>query len=220
GGNGAMAGWRSFRRLARGGIIANAASRMANTTSSANLSGSANAMTCDFCHAIQVTSVTSEQRTLPLYSRKFVARMGRIIGMRVADIMTEPPVTVKLNDTLRTAVERMQANNCHRLPVVNADGALVGIVTDRDTRLALQSPFVLHEKWEQDALLDRVTVRECMTSAPITVEPTTDIADAINLMLVHRIGGLPVLRGESIVGIITSTDVMTAFVRYLHRKEG
>ncbi|SRR5258708_37944529 len=139
--------------------------------------------------------------------------------MRVADIMTEHPVTVQLNDTLRTAVEQMQTYNCRRLPVVNADGSLVGIVTDRDTRLALQSPFVLHEKWEDEALLDSVTVRECMTSAPITVEPTTDISDAINLMLVHRIGGLPVLRGETIVGIITSTDVMTAFVRYLRRSE-
>jgi acetoin utilization protein AcuB len=135
-------------------------------------------------------------------------------------MMTEHPVTVQLNDTLRTAVEQMQAYNCRRLPVVNADGALVGIVTDRDTRLALQSPYVLREKWEADALLDGLTVRECMTSAPITVEPTTDIGEAINLMLVHRIGGLPVLRGESIVGIITSTDVMTAFVRYLRRSEG
>jgi acetoin utilization protein AcuB len=140
--------------------------------------------------------------------------------MRVADIMTEHPVTVRLNDSLRTAVEQMQAYNCRRLPVVNADGALVGIVTDRDTRLALHSPFVLGEKWAEDALLDGVAVRECMTSAPITVEPTTDISDAINLMLVHRIGGLPVLRGETIVGIITSTDVMTAFARYLRRREG
>jgi CBS domain-containing protein len=135
--------------------------------------------------------------------------------MLVSDIMTANPITVGLDDTLRTAVEQMQTYTCRRLPVVNADGALVGIITDRDTRLALHSPFVLHEKWEEDALLDSVKVRACMTVTPIIVEPTADIEDAIRLMLRYRIGGLPVLRGETTVGIITSTDIMTAFVRYL-----
>src|SRR5579859_6828227 len=135
--------------------------------------------------------------------------------MRVADIMTANPITVRLDDTLRTAVEQMQKYTCRRLPVIDKNGALIGIITDRDTRLALHSPFVMHERWEEDALLDRVAVRSCMTPAPITIEPTADIEDAISLMLIHRIGGLPVLRGETVVGIITSTDVMAAFVRYL-----
>jgi acetoin utilization protein AcuB len=135
--------------------------------------------------------------------------------MHVSEIMTANPVTVKLDDTLRTAVAQMHSYTCRRLPVVNTDGSLVGIITDRDTRLALHSPFVLHERWEEEALLDSVTVRACMTPAPIIIEPTADIEDAISLMLRNRIGGLPVLRGETIVGIITSTDIMTAFVRYL-----
>src|SRR5579859_6917351 len=135
--------------------------------------------------------------------------------MRVSDIMTRDPVKVRLDDTLRTAVEQMQRYTCHRLPVVDNDGALVGIITDRDTRLALHSPFVLHERWQEEALLDRVTVRACMTCAPIAIEPNAEIEDAIRLMLEHRIGGLPVLRGESVVGIITSTDVMAAFIHSL-----
>lgn len=135
--------------------------------------------------------------------------------MRVSDIMTRDPVKVRLDDTLRTAVKLMQHYTCRRLPVVDHNGALVGIITDRDTRLALHSPFVLHERWQEEALLDRVTVRACMTPAPITIEPTADIEEAISLMLEHRIGGLPVLRGESVVGIVTSTDVMAAFVHYL-----
>src|ERR1700690_4342394 len=105
--------------------------------------------------------------------------------MRVSDIMTANPVTVGLDDTLRTALEQMNSNTCRRLPVVNADGALVGIITDRDTRLALHSPFVLHERWEEEALLDQVKVRACMTWAPIVIEPTTDIEEAIQLMLAH-----------------------------------
>ena len=135
--------------------------------------------------------------------------------MLVADIMTANPITVTLDDSLRTAIEHMRHYNCRRLPVVNNDGALVGIITDHDTRLALHSPFVLREEGHDDGLLDSVKVRQCMTPAPITAEPGMDIATAISLMLTHKIGGLPVLRGESVVGIVTSTDVMAAFARYL-----
>jgi len=139
--------------------------------------------------------------------------------MFVSDAMTAHPTTIGPDDPLRTAIERMKELECRRLPVVNQNGALIGIVTDRDTRLALHSPYVLHERWQDEALLDNVTVRICMTATPITVEPTTDIADAVSLMLRHHIGGLPVLRGETVVGIITTTDVMTAFIRRLQRDQ-
>ncbi len=139
--------------------------------------------------------------------------------MFVSDVMTAKPVTIGPDDTLRTAIMRMKENECRRLPVVNQQGMLIGIITDRDTRLALHSPYVLHERWQDEALLDNITVRLCMTPTPITVEPNTDIADAVSLMLRHHIGGLPVLLGETLVGIITTTDVMTAFVRKLQRDE-
>src|SRR5690242_13140325 len=135
--------------------------------------------------------------------------------MRASDIMTAHPITVELDDPLGVAIERMQSVGCRRLPVVNKDGALIGIITDRDTRLALHSPYIEHDLGQDIALLQNLPVRACMTPAHITVEPTTRIEDAISLMLTHRIGGLPVLKGETVVGIITSTDVMTAFVRYL-----
>src|SRR5262245_25727034 len=138
--------------------------------------------------------------------------------MFVSDVMTANPVTIGPNDTLRTAISRMKENECRRLPVVNANGSLIGIISDRDTRLALHSPYVLHERWQDDALLANLTVRICMTATPITVEPTTDIADAVSLMLRYHIGGLPVLRGETVIGIITTTDVMTAFIRRLERE--
>jgi acetoin utilization protein AcuB len=139
--------------------------------------------------------------------------------MFVSDVMTARPATIGPDDTLRTAISRMKDNDCRRLPVVNQQGMLIGIITDRDTRLALHSPYVLHERWQDEALLDNITVRLCMTPTPITVEPNMDIADAVSLMLRHHIGGLPVLLGETLVGIITTTDVMTAFVRKLQRDE-
>ncbi len=138
--------------------------------------------------------------------------------MFVSDVMTAHPVTIGPDDTLRTAISRMKDNECRRLPVVNQNGSLIGIITDRDTRLALHSPYVLHERWQDDALLDNITVRICMTPTPITVEPTTDIGDAVSMMIRHHIGGLPVLLGETVVGIITTTDVMVAFIRRLQRE--
>ncbi|MCC7451912.1 MAG: CBS domain-containing protein [Anaerolineae bacterium] len=137
--------------------------------------------------------------------------------MRVSDVMTPRPVTVGLNDSLRTAIKLMTATECRRLPVINRHGQLVGIISDRDTRLALQSPYLFHEQWEDEALLNTITVRQCMTATPITIEPQADIQDAINLMLQYRISGLPVVLSETLVGIVTTTDIMAAFVRKLQQ---
>jgi acetoin utilization protein AcuB len=139
--------------------------------------------------------------------------------MLVSEIMTAKPITVGLDDSLRVAIARMRDYNCRRLPVLNSSGALAGIITDRDTRLALHSPFTLHEEWEHEKLLDSVRVRIAMTAAPITVEPTTDVIEAVRLMTTCQIGGLPVLWDETLVGIVTSSDVMMAFVRHLRSEE-
>ena len=135
--------------------------------------------------------------------------------MFVSDIMTINAVTIGPDETLRAAIDRMKSIECRRLPVVNNYGDLIGIITDRDTRLAMQSPYGPIDAQQDNAILDNVMVRDIMTPAPITVEPTTDLVKATSLMLRHHIGGLPVLRGESLVGIVTSTDVLSAFVRLL-----
>ncbi len=139
--------------------------------------------------------------------------------MFVSDVMTTNPVTIGPDETLRTAINRMKSIECRRLPVVDENGGLIGIITDRDTRLALHSPYILHERWQDDAILDNISVRVCMTPAPITVEPSTDVVEATSLMLRYHIGGLPVLRGESLVGILTATDIMSAFVRKLQSEK-
>ena len=139
--------------------------------------------------------------------------------MLVADIMTENPITANMDDTLRVVVDKMNSINCHRLPVCNKEGALVGIITDGDTRQVLHSPFASNNVAQNEALLDTVKVRQFMTPAPYTVEPTMDISNAIHLMLEYRIGGLPVLKGETVIGIVTSTDVLAAFARYLKASE-
>jgi CBS domain-containing protein len=74
--------------------------------------------------------------------------------MHVADVMTPKPVTVDQDKTLRQALELMEAVHCHHLPVTGSDGHLVGILTERDCRSALNAPTLLRELWETDALAE------------------------------------------------------------------
>jgi acetoin utilization protein AcuB len=85
---------------------------------------------------------------------------------------------------------------------------IVGIVTDRDAHLICNSPVILQEEWQDEYFLDRVKVEACMTSDPITVTPDTSIEKAANLMRDQKVGGLPVVQGDKLVGIVTETDVL------------
>ena len=138
--------------------------------------------------------------------------------MLVRDVMTPDPVTVRPSDTLLTAKTRMEATRCRRLPVLDDEGRLVGIVTDRDLRLATHSPLILRERWEDELLLTRTEVDACMTSNPITVSADEPVEKAIDLLLEHTISGLPVLEGDRLVGIVTVTDLLRA-LRDLLRSE-
>jgi acetoin utilization protein AcuB len=137
--------------------------------------------------------------------------------MNVIDIMTARPVTIHTDNTLRDALETMEAVGCHHLPVVGFAGHLVGVVTDRDCRLALNSPYILRERWEDEALVNQLRVRAIMSPAPIVVEPNTPGEEAARLMLAHRIGCLPVMRSETLVGIITTSDILLAFMNMQRR---
>ena len=132
--------------------------------------------------------------------------------MNVADIMTERPVTIDQNATLRNALELMEQVGCHHLPVLGFDGHLVGILSDRDCRTALNSPYILREKWQDDDLVNKLLVRAMMTPAPIVVEPSMKAAEAARLMMKNHISSLPVMRSETLVGIVTTSDILIAFM--------
>lgn len=132
--------------------------------------------------------------------------------MNVADIMTEKPVTIDQNQTLRVALELMEKVGCHHLPVTGFDSHLVGILSDRDCRTALNSPYILREKWQDDELVNKLLVRAMMSPAPIVVEPDAPATEATRLMLKNHISSLPVMRSETLVGIITTSDIMIAFM--------
>ena len=131
--------------------------------------------------------------------------------MRVQDIMTTGPITVPLDMPVLDARQLMIKHRIRHLLVT--DGRrLMGIVTDRDIRLNLPSPATSLSVWEVNYLLARLTVESVMTRAVITVEPERGAVEAASIMLEHKIGALPVIDGGIMVGIVTETDVLRAFV--------
>jgi acetoin utilization protein AcuB len=137
---------------------------------------------------------------------------------KVAEIMTDKLITVSPDTTLGEALGLMKSHGCRQLPVVTAD-RLVGIVTDRDVRLALNSPLTLHERVEDQALLSSATAEACMTPNPMTVDANASVSLAAELMLTYKFGGLPVMRAGKLVGIITVSDILAHYVDLIESME-
>lgn len=133
--------------------------------------------------------------------------------MKVDNIMTRNPVIIHPDNTLREAIETMEQSECHHLPVISSAGHLIGIITARDCRLALRLPDIVQEYWKDHDSVNHLTVGAVMSVAPIVVEPSTPVPEAARLMMAHYVSCLPVMLAETLVGIITISDVLVAFVK-------
>ena len=131
--------------------------------------------------------------------------------MRVREWMSLLPTTVGPETSVSEARELMRRKVIRHLLVTEGE-RLVGIITDRDIRLNLPSPATSLSVLEINYLLAKLTVGDVMTKAVITVEPERPIEDAARLILEHRIGALPVMEDGRLVGILTETDLLRAFV--------
>jgi acetoin utilization protein AcuB len=136
--------------------------------------------------------------------------------MRIEAWMKRPVTAVKPHDSARHAREVMEEHRINQLPVV-IDGRLVGIVTDRDLRDAYPSVFESLEPAKGHARKAgpdpaTVPVEDVMTSTVVTLAPAAFVADAARLMRRERIGAIPVVEGGRLVGILTRSDVLDAFV--------
>lgn len=128
----------------------------------------------------------------------------------VQDWMREHPVTIDPDATLSAAQELMLENEVRRLPVVER-GELVGIITNSD--ILRQIPATVEEADDDTRLLlTQRTVREVMTYSPMTINPSATIQEAAERMLEYQISGLPVVRNNKVVGIITESDIFRLVV--------
>lgn len=127
--------------------------------------------------------------------------------LSVTNLMTQPVQCVTPDTTLMDVLSRMNKYNCRHMPVVEGD-RLIGIVTDRDVRLAMDSTIVEIDLGRRVELLEKSTVKSIMTPDPVTVTPEMPIYQAAILLRDHQFGALPVVEGERLVGIITVTDFL------------
>jgi acetoin utilization protein AcuB len=134
--------------------------------------------------------------------------------MLVQDVMQTKLYTVTPETTLPEALRLTAQRGVRHLLVLDGD-RLVGILSDRDLKRAMPSPATSLEVHELNYLLERLQVRELMTKAVITIGPTFPIEEAARLMVLEKIGALPVTDGERLVGIVTETDVLRLFVQAL-----
>jgi acetoin utilization protein AcuB len=133
--------------------------------------------------------------------------------MIVANWMTPNPITLKPEDSIATAVALMKQRRIRRVPIVDASGELVGIVSDRDLKEVSPSRASTLDIWELHYVLDKLKLGDIMTKKPWTVTPETPIEKAALLMMQKRVEGLPVLdSGRRLVGILTEGDVFRALV--------
>jgi acetoin utilization protein AcuB len=132
-------------------------------------------------------------------------------SIRVRDRMTRGVVTIHSDALVSGAVELMRSRRLRHLPVVDREGRLVGIVTDRNLRQVVFDPAVQARLADATDALRGLTVREVMTWGALTVTPETSIRDAARLMHERRVGALPVIDADRVVGILTERDVLAAF---------
>lgn len=119
--------------------------------------------------------------------------------MQIVNLMTPEPATIGPLDSLSRAKMIMEEGRFRRLPVIE-DGQLVGILTERDLK-------------QHTGALAVTRVNAAMRTQLITVTPYNTVEDAARLLLKHKIGGLPIVANGKLVGIVTTTDLLRAFLQ-------
>jgi len=135
------------------------------------------------------------------------------VGSRVRDIMTEKIVTISADDSLSTVEDIMTLGRVRHMPVVRG-GVLVGVVSQRDLLRASLSNLTELTGFGRDqrrAFLEAVEIRRVMSSPAITIPPDATPEQAAELMADRKIGCLPVVSGDALVGMLTETDLLRYF---------
>jgi acetoin utilization protein AcuB len=138
--------------------------------------------------------------------------------MLVGERMSHPIISIAPDMPVHDALNMFKRERIRRAPVVK-EGKLVGIVSDKDLLNASPSPASSLSVWEMNYLLSKITVSEVMSKKVITVAEDTPIEEAARIMADNKIGGLPVMRDNHVVGIITETDLFKIFLELMGARE-
>jgi len=139
--------------------------------------------------------------------------------MLVGDRMTPRLITVTEDISVDKALQLMREEKIRRLPILDKHGRLAGIVSDKDLLYASPSPATSLSIYEIPYLLSKIKMRDVMAREVITVTEDTPLEEAARIMADNKIGGLPVMRDDKLVGIITETDLFKIFVEMLGARD-
>lgn len=132
--------------------------------------------------------------------------------MLVRDRMSKNPITTSPSASVPDALQVMRGSKVRQLPVLNDKGKLVGIVSQEDLLRVSPSPATSLSVYELTYLLERLKVEEVMTQEVITVTEDVALEEAGRIMADNRISGVPVMRGEDLVGVITESHLFNVLV--------
>jgi acetoin utilization protein AcuB len=121
--------------------------------------------------------------------------------MKIKSLMIPNPITISAHASISDALERMKANFIRHLPVVSRDNGLLGFLTLADLKQGLIP-----------SMLGDLKLSDIMIKNPITVSPEDDIERAAQLIYKKKISGMPVVSHQKVVGIITESDILRAFI--------
>ena len=138
--------------------------------------------------------------------------------MLVGDRMSHPVISINPDLPVVDALNLMKRERIRRTPVVK-NGKMIGIVSDKDLLNASPSSATSLSVWEMNYLLSRIKVKDLMTKKVLTVSEDTPIEEAARIMADNKIGGLPVMRADHIVGIITETDLFKILLELMGARE-
>ena len=134
--------------------------------------------------------------------------------MFVRDYMTKDPLSISPKTTYPDAIRLMREHKIRRLPVVKK-GKLIGVVVEKDLLSNQPSPATTLSIHEMYSLLENLKVKQMMSSPVFTATVNCPMEAAAGIMIKNKIGCLPVMDGNDLVGIITETDISKAFVSVL-----
>jgi CBS domain-containing membrane protein len=131
---------------------------------------------------------------------------------QVRDLMTSRVFSVRPDDDLEGLYDLLDERHIRHVPVVDAEGDLVGLVTQRDLARSALGPQDAVPLSMLQEMLRRRRVREIMATEVESVEPDESLKTAAEMLLENKIGCLPVLEGEHLVGILTESDFVRRYV--------
>lgn len=138
--------------------------------------------------------------------------------MLIGERMTHPVISVSPDLPISEALALMRKEHIRRTPVTQSN-KVVGIVAIEDVLNASPSPATTLSVFEMTYLLSKITVKDVMSKNVLTITEDMPIEEAARIMADNKIGGLPVLRGDELVGIITETDLFKIFLELMGARE-